>query len=87
MSDMEPKEPGKSHIRFAQEVVALARAHGMDSLTFSFRSNFTLRHDRDEFGGVVSCSWSEGRHGDRSRIGIRFEGSTGVDELPREVLP
>ena len=72
------KTPGQRHAEFAQEVVALARLHGMDNITVKFRTNF---HTSDSgYAGTVTAIWAEGRHGDKASIGLQFDGYTGVSE-------
>lgn len=72
------KTPGHRHAEFAQEVVALAWKHGMDNLTITFRADFMSRDTG--YSGLVTATWHQGRHGDKSRINLRFDGATGIEE-------
>lgn len=78
--------PAEKHAAFARAVVALAREHQMDSLTVSFRANFNSlfppgQPPSEVYSGQVTMAWSEGRHGDRNEIKLRFEGGITVDEV------
>lgn len=66
-------------VLFAQAVVALAREHGMTSISLEFRHNFelslkTTSHERKR------VQWSEGRHGDLSEIKFTVEASASFPE-------
>lgn len=73
--------PSDAHRAFAEAIVKLAREHKMNGLSFSFRSSFALLHGQDSYSGTVRGSWSEGRHGKRSRIMLQFDGTTSFDEI------
>ena len=74
----------KEHQDFARELVALARKHKMSDINMTFRDylnrdvmvpeGYVRPYDRD-----VRLQWSQGRHGDSSKI--RLETSAAV-ELP-----
>lgn len=68
------------HEAFARAVVALARAHQMNGLRLSFRKSFTSMDARGPFE-EVSVDWTEGRHGDRSRIRFETRGSHEIAEV------
>lgn len=66
-------------VTFARAVVALARHHGMDSITLEFRHNFDLSletksHERKR------VQWCSGRHGDQSEIKFSVEASASFAE-------
>lgn len=73
------------HIEFARAVVALARQHGMDNLTVSYRESLTACWRRDEKWNSeqVTATWHEGRHGDQSRLNIEYRATVSVDERAR----
>lgn len=78
--------PAEKHAAFARAIVALAREHQMDSLTVSFRANFnclfpTGQSPAEIYSGQVQMSWSEGRHGSRNEIKLRFDGGITIDEV------
>jgi hypothetical protein len=82
---MRDQLPNEKHAEFAREVVALARKHGMDGLSFSFRASFgtmfpVSQEPSNIYSGLVNVSWSQGRHGDKSDIKLRFEGSMSIAE-------
>lgn len=71
MAEQDNREPIEArHVTFAQALVALAREHGVKNVTADFYG-----------GGIgdtqrwtkIHLAWSEGRHGDRSRISLRAE--------------
>lgn len=71
-----------AHIDFAQALVQLARDHDVTHFDGKFRLGFDLRAP----GGVwsnpdVKISWSEGRHGDDSNIGLWYEKHAGIPEI------
>lgn len=78
--------PAEKHAEFARAIVALAREHQMDALTVSFRANFnslfpTGQPPSEIYSGQVQMSWSEGRHGSRNEIKLRFDGGISIDEV------
>jgi len=72
--------PGQRHIAFVKAAVALAREHGMDNLTVSFRPNFRTSRGVGIYDGITTATWSEGRHGVSGRISLRFDGGFSFDE-------
>ncbi|WP_152971106.1 hypothetical protein [Rhizobium ecuadorense] len=57
----------------------------MDSLTVSFRANFSTMFPTGAppspiYSGLVTINWSEGRHGSYNDIKLRFEGGMTVSE-------
>lgn len=82
--------PGDKHAAFARDVVALARKHGMNALSVSFRASFRTMfpmgaEPSNIYSGQVTMTWSEGRHGAKEDIKLRFEGSMTVEERSDEV--
>lgn len=72
--------PGDAHKAFAIAIVALARQHKMDHLSFTFRTSHTLNYNAAEYTGLVTGSWAEGRHGAKNRIALRFDGGMSFSE-------
>lgn len=66
MDDENPIRP--HHEAFARAVVTLAREHKMNNIKISFRTSFNNPH-RDWH--EVEATWQEGRHGAKSRIGMK----------------
>lgn len=80
MDGEKPQGFGEPHIDFAQALVQLARDHGVHSFEGSFRLGW--RDERPGWSGdTVRVSWSEGRHGDESLIGLRCEQHASVPEI------
>lgn len=73
------------HVDFARAVVALARLHGMDNLRMTYRENVGAAWARgDKWNSEdVTMNWSQGRHGDQSRLSIEYRASLAVDERAR----
>lgn len=71
--------PNVRHTAFAQELIALCRKHNMSSVSATYRAGFCT-DAATEFFGQVQVSWSEGRHGERTNISLRFEACTSVTE-------
>ena len=57
-------------VEFVQAVFALARQHGMTSITMELRQNFDLSQKTGCCCGK-RITWPEGRHGDGADIKIR----------------
>lgn len=72
---------GAPHINFAQALVQLARDHGVSSFDGSFRLGFDWERGSAWSGNDVRIHWSEGRHGDGSRIGLRVEHHASIPEI------
>ncbi len=79
MDELKPE-----HVDFARALVALAREHKVGSLEVTFRDSVSTIHSVPDFWRwkQMRMTWSEGRHGDSSRITLKHEAETQVDERP-----
>lgn len=68
-----------AHRTFARALVALAREHGMDSLTANYRLAFP--RDPPWNSDEVSLRWGAGRHGVRDRIHLESVERDHLDEI------
>jgi hypothetical protein len=75
----------QAHRVFMEEVVALARKRQMTGVAISFRLNFQATRDSGKNSGQVNASWSEGRHGDKGQIIMRYEESVQFTEGESDV--
>lgn len=68
-------------VAFARALVALCREHKMRSFQIEYRPNFEFGLALGQFESR-KVNWSEGRHGDSSRIRFRLEAECGFEERP-----
>lgn len=71
--------PMDRHADFFREVVALARSHKMTGLTLKFRDAFAMNTLEGGYLGFVGV-WSEGRHGSKGFMELRWDASTRIEE-------
>jgi hypothetical protein len=77
MSDIKP-----AHVEFARALVALAREHKIGSLDVTFRDSSSAIHTGSDFWSwkQMRMVWGEGRHGVETRITLKHEAETQIDE-------
>jgi hypothetical protein len=75
---------GDDHRAFAAAVVALAREHGMDGITLTFRRALRLDlpydPERPRAHEQVKATWARGRHGAAGMIEIRMDACVAIRE-------
>jgi hypothetical protein len=78
-ADLKPE-----HVEFARALVALARQHKIGSLDVTFRDSVSAINSGPDFWNwkQMRMQWGEGRHGDATRITLKHEAETQVDEQP-----
>lgn len=71
------------HVEFARALVALARQHKVGMLDVTFRDSVSAIHSGADFWSwkQMRMQWSEGRHGDATRITLKHEAETQMDEV------
>jgi len=72
-----------AHRKFARDMVALARASGMNNLRLEFdtSSSQTFLRDRDQYQhSKVVLVWSEGRHGAKTNIELFTTSTQNISE-------
>ncbi|MDF3837098.1 hypothetical protein P3W85_29705 [Cupriavidus basilensis] len=81
---MSEKTVTQRHVDFARAVVELARQHGMSNLRMSYRESHSSAWTRGESWNSeeVTMNWSEGRHGDQSKLSLEYRAAVAVDEKP-----
>lgn len=70
------------HLKFVRDVVALARAQGMNNLTIEFDTSGEKNWLASEVWGLgpVKASWKQGRHGAETRIHMECTERVNLDE-------
>lgn len=72
---------GDGHRDFARAVVALARAHGVSTLSVTFTRASSSLWKREQWDPArVTATWTEGRHGDGALITLRAESALTINE-------
>lgn len=81
MTDDKAQPIRDEHQAFARDLVALARQHGANHLRVEFALTGGRRLFEEQYDPTrVRFDWQQGRHGARSRFGLRAEAHISVEE-------